>query len=132
MNEIVFLSLEDVVIIQASAIEHEGGMEGMRDHGLLDAAVAMPRQQFGGAYLHEDLAAMAAAYLFHIAQNHPFVDGNKRAAVMTAFVFLDKNGIELTVSPKDLEAVTRRVAADEMTKDELVRWMQKQIGRVGG
>ncbi len=132
MNEIVFLSLEDVVIIQASAIEHEGGMEGMRDHGLLDAAVAMPRQQFGGAYLHEDLAAMAAAYLFHIAQNHPFVDGNKRAAVMTAFVFLDKNGIELTVSPKDLEAVTRRVAAGEMTKDELVRWMQKQIGRVGG
>ena len=131
MKEIVFLSVEDVVIIQASAIEHEGGMGGMRDHGLLDAAVAMPRQQFGGAYLHEDVAAMAAAYLFHIAQNHPFLDGNKRAAVMAAFVFLDKNGIELTVSSKEIEAVTRRVAAGEMTKDELVRWMRKQIAKSG-
>lgn len=131
MKEIVFLSVEDVVIIQASAIEHEGGMGGIRDHGLLDAAVAMPRQQFGGAYLHDDVAAMAAAYLFHIAQNHPFLDGNKRAAVMAAFVFLDKNGIELTVSSKELEAVTRRVAAGEMTKDELVRWMRKQIAKSG-
>jgi death-on-curing protein len=129
MKAIIFLSVEDVVIIHTSAIEHEGGMEGMRDHGLLDAAVAMPRQQFGGVYLHEDVAAMAAAYLFHIAQNHPFLDGNKRAAVMAAFVFLDKNGIELTVSSKELEAVTRRVAAGEMAKDELIRWMRKQIGR---
>lgn len=63
MKEIVFLSVEDVVIVHASAIEHEGGMGGTRDHGLLDAAVAMPRQQFGGAYFHEDVAAMAAAYL---------------------------------------------------------------------
>lgn len=128
MEEVIFLSLEDVTIIHASAIQHEGGMEGIRDHGLLDAAVAMPRQQFGGAYLHEDVAAMAAAYLFHIAQNHPFFDGNKRTAVMAAFVFLDNNGIELTISPKDLESVTRQVAAGEMAKNTLIRWMRKQIG----
>lgn len=128
MKEIVFLSLEDVTIIHSSTVEQEGGMEGMRDHGLFDAAVAMPRQQFGGTYLHEDLAAMAAAYLFHIAQNHPFLDGNKRAAVMAAFVFLDNNGLELRVSPQELETVTRRVAAGEMAKDELIRWMRKQIG----
>ncbi len=128
MEDVIFFSVEDVMLIHASAIEHEGGMEGIRDHGLLDAAVAMPRQQFGGDYLHEDLAAMAAAYLFHIAQNHPFFDGNKRAAVMAAFVFLDNNGIELTVSPQDLEAVTRQVAAGEMPKDDLVRWMRKRIG----
>lgn len=131
MKAIVFLSVEDVVFIQASAIEHEGGLGGMRDHGLLDAAVAMPRQQFGGAYLHEDVAAMAAAYLFHIAQNHPFLDGNKRTAVMAAFVFLDNNGIALRASSRELEAVTRRVAAGAMTKDELVHWMQKQIGKRG-
>lgn len=128
MKEIVFLSVEDVVVIHASAIEHEGGMDGIRDHGLFDAAVAMPRQQFGGAYLHKGVAAMASAYLFHLAQNQPCVDGNKRAAVMAAVVFLDNNGIELTVSPKDLETVTRRVAAGNMPKEELVRWMQKQIG----
>ncbi len=128
MKEIAFLSVEDVVQIHASAIAHEGGMEGVRDHNLLDAAVAMPRQQFGGAYLHEDMAAMAAAYLFHIAQNHPFFDGNKRAAVMAAFVFLDNNGIELTTAPQDLESATRRVAAGDMAKDELIRWMRQQIG----
>lgn len=132
MKEVVFLSVEDVVIIHASTVEHEGGMGGMRDHSLLDAAVAMPRQQFGGGYLHEDVVAMAAAYLFHIAQNHPFFDGNKRAAVMAAFVFLDRNGIDLTIAPKDLEAVTRRVAAGNLTKDELVRWMRKQIGGRSG
>ena len=128
MKEIAFLSVEDVVQIHASAIAHEGGMEGVRDHNLLDAAVAMPRQQFGGAYLHEDMAAMAAAYLFHIAQNHPFFDGNKRAAVMAAFVFLDNIGIELTTAPQDLESATRRVAAGDMAKDELIRWMRQQIG----
>jgi len=128
VKEIAFLSVEDVVHIHASAIAHEGGMEGVRDHNLLDAAVAMPRQQFGGAYLHEDMAAMAAAYLFHIAQNHPFFDGNKRAAVMAAFVFLDNNGIELTTAPQDLESATRRVAAGKMAKDELIRWMRKQTG----
>lgn len=128
MKEIVFLSVEDVEIIHASAIDHEGGKGGVRDHGLLNAAVAMPRQQFGGVYLHKDLAAMASAYLFHIAQNHPFYDGNKRAAVMSAFVFLDKNGVELTTAPQDLEAVTRRIAAGDLTKDELIRWMRKQIG----
>ncbi|HAP39119.1 MAG TPA: type II toxin-antitoxin system death-on-curing family toxin [Nitrospira sp.] len=128
MKEIAFLSVEDVVQIHASAIAHEGGMEGVRDHNLLDAAVAMPRQQFGGAYLHEDMAAMAAAYLFHIAQNHPFFDGNKRAAVMAAFVFLDNNGIELTTAPHDLETATRKVAAGNMAKDELIRWMRKQTG----
>lgn len=128
MKEMVFLSVADVVIIHAGAIDHEGGMEGIRDHGLLDAAVAMPRQQFGGAYLHMDVAAMAAAYLFHTAQNHPFIDGNTRAAVMAVFVFLDHNGVELTVSPKDLETVTRRVAAGNMAKVDLVRWMRKQIG----
>ncbi|MCW5799645.1 MAG: Type II toxin-antitoxin system death-on-curing family toxin [Nitrospira sp.] len=132
MKEIVFLSVEDVMIIHASAIEHEGGMGGIREHSLLDAAVAMPRQQFGGVYLHEDLATMAAAYLFHLAQNHPFFDGNKRAAVMAAFVFLDKNGIDLTIAPQDLETATRRVAAGKMPKDELIRWLRKQLGGGSG
>lgn len=76
-------------------------------------------------------AAVMIAVSFSYRSKPPVLGGNKRAAVMTAFVFLDKNVIELTVSPKDLEAVTRRVAAGEMTKNELVRWMQKQIGRVG-
>lgn len=88
----------------------------------------MPRQQFGGEFLHEDLAAMAAAYLFHIAQNHPFVDGNKRAAVMAALAFLRVNNAKRLPVSNELETVTRRVAASEMSKDELTKWMRKQIG----
>ena len=70
---------------------------------------------------------MAAAYLFHIAQNHPFVDGNKRAAVLSALVCFSVNGIEELPDPKGLESVTRQVAAGEMEQDELTRWIRKQV-----
>lgn len=125
MQDIIFLSVDDVLLLHADTIDIDGGSHGIRDHGLLDAAVAMPRQQFGGAYLHEDMAAMAAAYLYHIAQNHPFVDGNKRAAVMSALVFLKVNGIDDLPSPKDLELITLQVAAGELSKEKLTKWMGK-------
>lgn len=127
----MFLSVEDVLFLHADTIAVDGGSEGIRDHGLLDAAVAMPRQQFGGQFLHEDLAAMAAAYLFHIAKNHPFVDGNKRAAVMSALAFLTLNGVKRLPAPDKLEVTTRNVAAGEMSKDQLTKWMRSQIGKRG-
>ncbi len=128
MPDIIFLSIDDVLLLHTDTIDAEGGSHGVRDHGLLDAAVAMPRQQFGGVYLHEDLAAMAAAYLFHLAQNHPFIDGNKRAGVMSALAFLSANGVELTMVPSDLEAITLKVAASEMAKEKLTNWLRSQIG----
>ena len=127
MEGLTFLSVDDVLLIHADTIENDGGSHGVRDHGLLDAAVAMPRQQFGGAFLHDDVAAMAAAYLFHIAQNHPFVDGNKRAAVMAALVFLQINGVKQLPAPRELEVTTRQVAAGELTKGKLTQWMRDQI-----
>jgi len=127
VEDIIFLSVDDVLLLHTDTIDIEGGSHGVRDHGLLDAAVAMPRQQFGGAYLHEDLPAMSAAYLFHIAQNHPFIDGNKRAAVLSALVFLKVNGIEKLPDPKKLESVTLQVAAGEMGKDALTQWLRKQV-----
>ncbi len=129
MEDITFLSVDDVLLLHTDTIDIDGGSHGVRDHGLLDAAVAMPRQQFGGKYLHEDVAAMAAAYMFHIAQNHPFVDGNKRAAVLSALVFLNVNGIEKFPEPKELEVVTLQVAAGELHKDELTMWLRKHIGK---
>lgn len=127
MEDTIFLSVDDVLLLHTDTIDVDGGSHGVRDHGLLDAAVAMPRQQFGGEYLHEDLAAMAAAYLFHIAQNHPFIDGNKRAAVLSALVFLCVNEVGELPDPKELEAVTLQVAAGELSKDELTKWMRKCI-----
>ena len=87
----------------------------------------MPRQQFGGAFLHEDLAAMAAAYLFHCAQNHPFVDGHNRVAVMSALAFLLANGVKCSLAPQELEAMTLNVAAGEFSKETLTKWMHAQI-----
>lgn len=129
MREAIFLSVDDVLLLHADTINVDGGSHGVRDHSLLDAAVAMPRQQFAGEYLHEDLAAMAAAYLFHIAQNHPFVDGNKRAAVMSALTFLAANDVGLTMVPQELEAVTLKVAAGELAKEKLASWLRSQISR---
>jgi death-on-curing protein len=89
----------------------------------------MPRQQFGGGFLHKNSAAMAAAYLFHIAQNHPFVDGNKRAAVMSALAFLLANGVKFSLASQELEAMTLNVAAGELSKETLTKWMHTQIGK---
>ena len=72
MTAIRFLSVEDVLAIHQNTIVKEGGLAGLRDAGLLESAVLMPQQQFGGEYLHRDLPSMASAYLFHIAQNHAF------------------------------------------------------------
>jgi death-on-curing protein len=122
-----FLSVDDVLAIHEDTISKEGGSASLRDAGLLESAVLTPRQKFGGEYLHPDLAAMAGAYLFHIASNHAFVDGNKRAAAMAALVFLDVNGCTKLPPPKDLERVTLSVAAGQMPKESLTKWMCEQI-----
>ena len=123
-----FLNVDDVLAIHQDTIKHEGGRAGLRDPGLLESAVTMPQQQFEGIYLHPSLAAMAAAYLFHIAANHPFVDGNKRTAVLAALVFLDVNGVKRLPPPKPLEKVTL-AAAGEMGKSALTDWMSRRVGR---
>jgi death-on-curing protein len=92
----VFLDLDDVLLIHEEQLAKYGGGAGIRDAGLLDSALGTPRATFGGDFVHEDLFAMAAAYAFHIAQNQPFVDGNKRTGLLAALVFLDLNGIVVT------------------------------------
>ena len=79
--ETIFLNVDTVLIIHQRMITEFDGDGGIRDHGLLESAVAMPRQQFRGKYLHSGLAKQAAAYLFHICNNHAFIDGNKRTAL---------------------------------------------------
>ncbi|MEN8151310.1 MAG: type II toxin-antitoxin system death-on-curing family toxin [Planctomycetota bacterium] len=120
-----FLSVDDVLAIQEDTIRHDGGLAGVRDPGLLESAVTMPRQAIGGEYLHPDLAAMAAAYLYHIAQNHPFHDGNKRAGAMAALVFLRVNGVETLPDQHEMEKTTLRVAGGEMVKAELTQWLRE-------
>ncbi len=94
----LFLTFDEVVEIHTDQIHRYGGTLGIRDHGLLDSALHMPEAGFGEEYLHSDLFEMAAAYLFHIVQNHPFIDGNKRVGTTTALVFLEMNGITTKIS----------------------------------
>ena len=126
-TDIRFLSVDDVLAIHEDTLEQEGGLAGIREPGLLESAVMMPQQRFGGQYLHEGLAAMAAAYLFHISQNHPFIDGNKRAGAMAALVFLDVNGVVTLPLPDELEAATLGVASGETNKEALTEWFRQQI-----
>ncbi len=127
MPAIRFLSVDDVLTIHADTIAHEGGLAGIREPGLLESAVLMPQQQFGGEYLHDGLPAMATAYLFHIAQNHAFLDGNKRTAVLSALVFLAVNGVEALPDPAALETTTMAVAASRCGKHELTVWMRQAL-----
>jgi len=124
-----FLSVDDVLAMQEDTIRQEGGLPGVRDPGLLESAVTMPRQSIGGEYLHRDLAAMAAAYLYHITQNHPLHDGNKRAGALAALVFLQVNGVDTLPDPELLERWIFRVAAGERSKAELTDWFRGAIPR---
>ena len=93
MPEPAFLNLADVLRIHADQIQRYGGRNGVRDFGLLESALAMPRASFGGEWLHRDTYEMAAAYGFHLCRNHPFIEGNKRTGLASALVFLELNVI---------------------------------------
>jgi death-on-curing protein len=98
VNAPVFLTIEEVLHIHEREIARQGGSFGVRDIHLLESALAMPEAGFGQEYLHEDIFEMAAAYLFHVVMNHPFVDGNKRAGFAAALAFLDVNGVRIRMS----------------------------------
>ena len=115
-DEPLFLDVEDVLEIHATQLEIYGGGAGLRDRGLLESAVAQPQASFGGEFVHDDLFAMAAAYLFHIVSNHPFVDGNKRAGLLAAVVFLDVNGITIEQPSEPLHELTMGVAEGRLDK----------------
>lgn len=116
-----FLDIEDVLELHRLSLEQYGGGSGVRDLELLESALAQPRSAFGEQYAHEGLFAMAAAYLFHIARNHPFVDGNKRTALLAALVFLDINGIPVERESEALYELTMGVAEGRIDKTAAAR-----------
>jgi death on curing protein len=125
MIEPQFLTVEDVLLIHDEQIEAYGGIRGIRDEGLLESAVMTPQASFGGEYLHNDLFEMAAAYGFHIAENQPFLDGNKRTALVSALVFLDLNGFEIHDEDMLLYEAMIAIAEKRMDKYDLSRLLKK-------
>lgn len=119
-----FLSLDQVLSVHRSLVEVYGGIEGLRDAGLLQSAIAMPMAGYGGELLHADLYEMAAAYLFHITQNHPFLDGNKRTGAACALIFLSINDIEIKADEDGLVEITLLVATGTAGKREVAEFFR--------
>ena len=111
------LTVEIVREIHATAIAEFGGSTGVRELSLLESAVAAPQASIGGRSPYADLAEMAAAYLFYLCKNHPFVDGNKRAALGACLVFLRLNGLEPEADSPAWEELTLAVAASEIDRE---------------
>jgi death on curing protein len=111
-----FLTLDEIVAIHRDQISRYGGSEGVRDWGLLQSAIAMPAAAFGGQFVHSDLCEMAAAYFFHIAQNHLFVDGNKRLGAVATYVFLSLNDMRLIADGDKYADLVLSVACGDTPK----------------
>ena len=126
----IFLDIEKVLRIHRSLIEQYGGAEGVRDIGLLQSAIAMPQASFEGQHLHADMFEMAGAYLYHIVQNHPFLDGNKRTGAATAIIFLAMNDIELNDDEYGLVEITMAVAQGRANKSDAASFFRR-IARLG-
>jgi death-on-curing protein len=126
-DDCVHLSIDVVREIHAEAIKQFGGLNGVRDENLLASAVLTPQSSFGGLSPYADIVEIAAAYLFYICRNHPFLDGNKRTAMMAAIVFLRLNGIEPLPDSAEWERLMLDVASSQITRDETTRQLRKLL-----
>lgn len=120
----IFLSLTEVLIIHKDQISRYGGDTGIRDLELLKSAIAMPASGVEGEYFHKSIYDMAAAYMFHILQNHPFIDGNKRTGTVTALVFLALNGEEIDADENEIEQLVWQVAKGKLDKSDISAFFQ--------
>lgn len=124
MKEPVFLGLDEFMEIHNDQIKRYGGHSGIRDIELLKSAVAMPAASFGGDYLHTDIYEMAAAYLYHIVRNHPFIDSNKRTGAVASVVFLMMNGIEINAEEDSFESMVLSAAGGKIDKADVARFFR--------
>jgi death on curing protein len=122
VNEPVWLDVEIMIDLHAEQLALFGGPDGIRDQGMLESALGRPINKF--TYGETDLAALAAAYAFGIARNHPFVDGNKRAAFGAIIVFLGLNEVDFLAPPESATAMILSLAAGGVNEEGLTRWIR--------
>jgi death-on-curing protein len=128
-DDCVHLSIESVREIHAEVIKQFGGLNDVRDENLLASAVLTPQSTFGGKSPYSDIVEVAAAYLFYICRNHPFVDGNKRTAMMAAIVFLRLNGIEPLPDSAKWEKLMLDVAGNKVDRVTTTQRLRKLLKR---
>ena len=125
MRHWIWVTAEVASAAHAEQVAEHGGDDGVRDHGLLDSAMARPVNLAG--YGEPDVADLAAAYAFGIARNHPFVDGNKRTAAVVSETFLMLNGYELTATDAELVVAFVALAGGELSEVEMADWFRQHI-----
>ena len=126
MRDPLFLTLAEVIEFHAEEIRRYGGQDGVRDFGLLESALAQPEASFAGEWLHHDVYEMAAAYAYHVCQNHPFIDGNKRTALACALTFLEVNGVSIRRPQDLLKDAMLAVASGRMSKADFAQLLRKR------
>jgi len=127
MSGIKFLNQDVILYFHRKLIREYGGSPELRDEGLLESALAQAGQTMDGQYLHRDIFEMAAAYGFYLCKNHPFVDGNKRIALVAMDTFLQLNGLELLAGEKETYMMILQLATSELTKQELTQWLREHV-----
>lgn len=120
----LFIAVDEILEIHRDQVARYGGCLGIRDQGLLESALAMPQAGMGGEYFHADLFEMAAAYLFHLVKNHPFIDGNKRVGAAAALVFLELNHVDVRTASADLVDLVLAVAEGRRTKSDVAAFLR--------
>jgi death-on-curing protein len=123
MNEPAWIEKKALLLLHAKSLAWFGGAEGLRDEGLLDSALARPRNVFYHDGQH-DIAALAAAYAFGLVRNHPFIDGNKRAAFLAVGIFLGSNGCALDSEPAEAIRAMLALAGSEIGEAEFATWIR--------
>ena len=122
-----FLTFDQVVALHQIQIDQFGGSSGIKDMGLLLSALAQPEAGSESEYFHKDIFEMAAAYLFHLINNHAFIDGNKRIAATAASVFLQVNGLAVTADENEFEKLVMEAAQSSITKEQIADFFRKHI-----
>jgi death-on-curing protein len=129
-DDCIHLAVSDVEAIHAAVIGEFGGAEGIRDRSLLESAVAAPRATAFGKSLFKSLPEVAAAYMFYLCRNHPFVDGNKRVAMTSAIVFMRLNGLDPAADSNAWYSLVMEVAGSRIDRAETAKRLRKLVGQV--
>jgi death-on-curing protein len=125
MPEAIWMDVVDAVIIHDMELASHGGSAGLRDGGMLESALMRPRNLCAYAEIPPSLPQLAAGYGFGISSNHPFVDGNKRTALVVSFAFLDVNGLQVTAGQEDAYSTILGLAAGEVSEQQLAAWFER-------
>ncbi|MGC9397243.1 MAG: type II toxin-antitoxin system death-on-curing family toxin [Anaerolineae bacterium] len=122
-----YLTLNEILFLYRRVIQESGGAAGIRDLGLLESALAQPRQTYGGVELYPSIAKKAAALGFSLIRNHPFIDGNKRIGHAAMEMFLVLNGYEIQATVDEQEQVILGVAARRMNREKFAHWVAAHL-----